>query len=170
MHFSWSFCLCLRSKRDTRETANALSAASDLLWFLWSRGSSSGKHSSCIRPFLARVPCCTFTLFLFSLFLLFRIEGPETDRNDVSWATREAVLADNLLGWAIVNLQFLSGWKLLPARAAMKFALRPCLVGEMKFFWCYIGCLTGCWKGFSDTNEKTNFITRLETAKRIFWA
>jgi hypothetical protein len=43
-----------------------------------------------------------------------------------------------------------------------------CLVGEIKNFRCHIGCLTGCRKGFSNTNEKTNFITRLETARRIF--
>jgi hypothetical protein len=47
---------------------------------------------------------------------------------------------------------------------------RACLVSKKKIFGCHIGCLTGCRKGFSDTNEKTNFITRLETARRIFWA
>ncbi len=42
-----------------------------------------------------------------------------------------------------------------------KSILRACLAREMKFFWCHIERLTGCRKGFSDTNEKTNFITRL---------
>jgi hypothetical protein len=32
-----------------------------------------------------------------------------------------------------------------------------CLVRKMKIFGCYTGRLTGCRKGFSDTNEKTNF-------------
>ena len=45
--------------------------------------------------------------------------------------------------------------------------LRPCLVLEKKIFRNYIGRLTGCWKGFSDMNEKTNFIIRLETARRF---
>ena len=39
---------------------------------------------------------------------------------------------------------------------------------KMKIFGRHIGRLTGCRKGFLDTNEKTNFITRLETARRIF--
>ncbi len=47
-------------------------------------------------------------------------------------------------------------------------ALWACLVGEMNFFGYHIERLTGCRKGFSDTNKKTNFITRLETARRIF--
>ena len=46
--------------------------------------------------------------------------------------------------------------------------LRTCLVREKKIFRCHIGHLTGYRKMFSDTNEKTNFITRLETAKRIY--
>ncbi|MCL1462465.1 hypothetical protein M3J57_28320, partial [Klebsiella pneumoniae] len=50
----------------------------------------------------------------------------------------------------------------------ISFFGRACLVGEIKIFGCHIGRLTGCRKGFSDTNEKTNFITRLETARRIF--
>ncbi len=41
---------------------------------------------------------------------------------------------------------------------------------EIKIFGCHIGCLTECQKRFSDTNEKTNFVTRMETARRIFWA
>jgi hypothetical protein len=32
--------------------------------------------------------------------------------------------------------------------------LRPCLVREKKIFWCHIRRLTGCRKGFSDTNKK----------------
>ena len=35
-------------------------------------------------------------------------------------------------------------------------------------FGCQIDCLTRCQKDFFDTNLKTNFITRLETARRIF--
>ena len=35
-------------------------------------------------------------------------------------------------------------------------------------FGYHIGRLTGCRKGLSDTNEKTNFIIRLETARRIY--
>jgi hypothetical protein len=46
--------------------------------------------------------------------------------------------------------------------------VRVCLVGEKEIFGCHIRRLTGCRKGFSDTNEKTNFRTRLETARRIF--
>jgi hypothetical protein len=46
--------------------------------------------------------------------------------------------------------------------------LRVCLVGEKEIFGCHIECLTGCRKGFSDTNEKTNFRTRLKIARRIF--
>jgi hypothetical protein len=46
--------------------------------------------------------------------------------------------------------------------------IMACLVCEKKIFGCHIGCLTGCRKEFSDTNEKINFITRLETARRIF--
>ncbi len=42
------------------------------------------------------------------------------------------------------------------------------LVREMEIFMCHIGCLTECWKMFLDTNEKTNFIARLKTARRIF--
>ncbi len=45
---------------------------------------------------------------------------------------------------------------------------RACLVCEKKIFRCHIGYLTGCQKGFSDTNEKTNFITRLETTRQSF--
>ena len=46
--------------------------------------------------------------------------------------------------------------------------LKAYLVCEKEIFGCHIGRLIGCQKGFSDTNEKTNFITRLETARRIF--
>ncbi len=45
--------------------------------------------------------------------------------------------------------------------------LGACLVGEMKIFGYHIGRLTGCRKGFLDTNEKINFITRLETASYL---
>ncbi len=50
----------------------------------------------------------------------------------------------------------------------ISFFVRACLVGEIKIFGCHIGRLTRCRKGFSGTNEKTNFITHLETARRIF--
>jgi hypothetical protein len=40
------------------------------------------------------------------------------------------------------------------------------LVGEKEIFWCHIERLTGRRKGFSDTNEKTNFRIRLETGNR----
>jgi hypothetical protein len=41
------------------------------------------------------------------------------------------------------------------------------VVREMKIFGYHIRRLTGCRKEFPDANEKTNFITRLETARRI---
>ena len=51
----------------------------------------------------------------------------------------------------------------------VKFAFgvvtNACLAGEMKTFECHIERLTGCRNGFSDTNEKTNFITYLETVR-----
>jgi hypothetical protein len=37
-----------------------------------------------------------------------------------------------------------------------------------KKFRCYIGCFIGCRKVFLDTNKKTNYIARLETARRIY--
>jgi hypothetical protein len=39
--------------------------------------------------------------------------------------------------------------------------------GDVDFFFC-LGCFMGCRKGFSDTNKKTNYITRLETVRRIY--
>ena len=51
------------------------------------------------------------------------------------------------------------------------------LFGSSRFWLCFgkkfcsrycIGRLTRCPKGFSDTNKKTNFIIRLETARQIF--
>jgi hypothetical protein len=45
--------------------------------------------------------------------------------------------------------------------------IRLCLVGKRKNFGCHIGCFVGCWKEFSDTNKKTNYIARLETARQI---
>jgi hypothetical protein len=44
-------------------------------------------------------------------------------------------------------------------------SLEACLVREKKIFLCHIRCLTKCRKGFSNTNEKTNFI---KIARRIF--
>jgi hypothetical protein len=46
--------------------------------------------------------------------------------------------------------------------------LRECLVTDVKIFRCPIGCFIGCRKGCSDTNKKTNYITRLETARQIY--
>jgi hypothetical protein len=49
---------------------------------------------------------------------------------------------------------------------------RVCLLREKKinFYVSYrtFDYLTRCRKGFSDTNKKTNFITRLETTRRIY--
>jgi hypothetical protein len=38
----------------------------------------------------------------------------------------------------------------------------------LRKFRCYIRCFMGRWKGYSDTNRKTNYITRLKTARRIY--
>jgi hypothetical protein len=38
----------------------------------------------------------------------------------------------------------------------------------VKVFFRHIGCFMRCRKEFLDTNKKTNYITRLETAKRIY--
>ena len=63
-------------------------------------------------------------------------------------------------------------WNLSPVVLMHKIWLvpSPCLVCEKKIFGFYIGCWTGCGKGFSGTNEQINFITRLETARQIFLA
>ncbi len=79
-----------------------------------------------------------------------------------------------LLLYVVCLIQFVSlgemseghagaGWNVSEADtcATDENILYACLVGEMKFFGCHIERLTGYRKGFSDTNEKTNFITRL---------
>ena len=43
--------------------------------------------------------------------------------------------------------------------------VRVCLVREMKIFGYHIGCFGDVGRGFSDTNKKTNYIARLETAR-----
>jgi hypothetical protein len=65
--------------------------------------------------------------------------------------------------WKLILFAVLYSWLCSFLRSVW-----ACLVGEMKIFGCHIGHLTGCRKGFSDTNEKTNFITHQETARRIF--
>lgn len=44
----------------------------------------------------------------------------------------------------------------------------PGVVREKKVSRCYIGYFMRCRNEFSDTNEKTNIMARLKTARRIY--
>jgi hypothetical protein len=43
-----------------------------------------------------------------------------------------------------------------------------CLVPGLKILGCHIGYFMRCRNGCSDTNKKTNYINRLETARQIY--
>jgi len=88
------------------------------------------------------------------------------------WHAKLGFLHKRILCICMMEFWFLSNLALFMKQVHCEFVIqvRPCLVHEKKIFACHIRCLIGCRKGFLDTNEKTNFITRLETARRIFWA
>jgi hypothetical protein len=54
------------------------------------------------------------------------------------------------------------------ARVYVVSHTRSGLVREKIICRCHIGGLIGYWKEFSDTNEKTNFITHLKTPRDEF--
>jgi hypothetical protein len=45
---------------------------------------------------------------------------------------------------------------------------RGCLVPGVKIFEYHVECFMECRKGYSDTNKKTNCITRLKTTRQIY--
>ena len=52
--------------------------------------------------------------------------------------------------------------------ASLGTILRGCLVREIKFFRCHIGCFGDVGRGFRILIKKTNYIARLETVRRIY--
>jgi hypothetical protein len=64
--------------------------------------------------------------------------------------------------------EFVSGPGFSNISEKLSILLERCLVSGVKNFVMSYGCFMGCRKGCSDTNKKTNYITCLETARRIY--